>query len=106
METLLALNCDEIDDPTITEEEIEEYLSELHSWNLKEGAAITKTVSFDTFAEAIEYVNLVAGVAESEGHHPDIDIRYRTVVLSLSTHEASGLTLLDFIVAAKIDTLN
>ena len=67
--------------------------------------AIERTFEFDDFAQAIDFVNAVAEIAEEEEHHPDIDIRWNRVRLALSTHSEGGLTALDFQVARKIDTL-
>ena len=58
---------------------------------------------FERFVDAIEFVNIVAEIAESAGHHPDIDVRYTSVKLVLVTHDAGGLTGKDFDVAKRID---
>ena len=71
----------------------------------REGDAIVKTVKLPTFAAAIEFVRQVAEVAEAMDHHPDIDIRYRTVTLRVSTHSAGGLTAMDFELARAVDAL-
>lgn len=67
----------------------------------------TKTIhalfSFGSFLDGIKFVNTVATIAEAEGHHPDIDIRFNKIRVSLVTHAANGLTENDFIMAAKID---
>jgi len=70
-----------------------------------DGKAIERTFEFDDFGQAIDFVNAVADIAEEEGHHPDIDIRWNKVRLVLSTHSEGGLTELDFDLAAKVDTL-
>lgn len=57
---------------------------------------------FSTFAEAIAFVNRVAEQADSMNHHPDIDIRYNRVQLVLTTHDAGGLTPLDYDLAGRI----
>ena len=67
--------------------------------------AIERTFEFDDFSQAIDFVNSVAEIAEEEDHHPDIDIRWNKVRLSLSTHSEGGLTDLDFQLARKIDNL-
>lgn len=69
------------------------------------GDEIKKDFKFKNFKESMDFVNKVAGVAESEGHHPDIYIFYDKVNLSLYTHAAKGLTENDFIMAAKINAL-
>lgn len=88
---------------------------ELHklvpSWLLLRESAVTtvhklrKQFTFKNFNEAIAFVNTVAPIAESEGHHPDIYIFYNKVQLDLFTHAVGGLSENDFIMAAKIDAL-
>ena len=67
--------------------------------------SIERTFEFDDFTQAIDFVNAVAEIAEEDDHHPDIDVRWNKVKLSLSTHSEGGLTELDFDLAEKIDTL-
>jgi len=66
------------------------------------GREITRTYKFKNFAEAMAFVNKVAGLAEAADHHPDINIRYNKVRLTLSTHSAGGLTDKDFSLANQI----
>lgn len=66
---------------------------------------ITRTVETESFPAAIALVNAVAEAAEAADHHPDIDIRWRTVTFSLSTHSAGGVTSKDTAMAAKINDL-
>jgi len=68
------------------------------------GAEITRTYRFRDFREALAFVNRVGDLAERAGHHPDIDIRYNTVTLALTTHDAGGLSPKDFDLARAIDT--
>jgi 4a-hydroxytetrahydrobiopterin dehydratase len=84
--------------------EIERRLAELPAWS-REGAAIRRTYEFADFRAAVAFVDRVADLAESLDHHPDIDIRYDRVTLTLSTHSAGGLTGLDFQFAAAADGL-
>jgi 4a-hydroxytetrahydrobiopterin dehydratase len=72
----------------------------------REGAVITTTVVRKDFAEAMVFVNQVAELAESRNHHPDIAISWNKVTLTLSTHDAGGLTQLDLDLAAAIDGLD
>jgi 4a-hydroxytetrahydrobiopterin dehydratase len=67
--------------------------------------AITRTFEFPDFPDALLFVNDVGQAAEEAGHHPDIDIRWNKVILSLTTHDAGGLTSLDFDLAARCDQL-
>jgi 4a-hydroxytetrahydrobiopterin dehydratase len=85
--------------------ELKERLKKIPEWEL-EKKHIERTFEFDDFADAIDFVNAVAEVAEEEEHHPDIDIRYNKVRLLLSTHSKGGLTELDFALAERIDTLS
>jgi 4a-hydroxytetrahydrobiopterin dehydratase len=68
-------------------------------------AAIRRTVSCPSFPAAIELVRQVAEVAEERDHHPDIDIRWRTLHFALSTHSAGGVTDKDLALAEEIDRL-
>jgi 4a-hydroxytetrahydrobiopterin dehydratase len=67
------------------------------------GLEIRRTYRFEDFREALAFVNRVGELAERAGHHPDIDIRYSTVTLALTTHDAGGLTARDFDLARAID---
>jgi 4a-hydroxytetrahydrobiopterin dehydratase len=76
--------------------------SELPGWELLEGR-IFRTYELPGFAEAIAFVSRVAALAEATDHHPDILVRYARVTLTLSTHDAGGLTARDFDLARRID---
>ena len=67
------------------------------------GAGITRAYRVRDFREALAFVNRVGDLAERAGHHPDIDIRYNSVTLALTTHDAGGLTQKDFDLAHAID---
>ena len=88
----------------IAQNQVKEMMKRVPEWDTNK-KAIDRTFEFDDFAQAIDFVNAVAEIADEEEHHPDIDIRYNKVRLSLSTHSEGGLTELDFQVAEKIDTL-
>lgn len=105
MEELLGLDCEDSGETELFASDIERYLEELEGWQSEGGVSIVREFHFDSFAAAMEFVNSVAAIAESENHHPDIDIRFDRVILRLSTHSAGELTLCDFIVAARINTL-
>ena len=89
---------------TLNETEIRAALDELRGWNMQ-GPAIERVVTFGTFSEAIRFVNLVAQAAELADHHPDIDIRYRSVRLSLISHDRAALTTRDLRLARAIDLI-
>jgi 4a-hydroxytetrahydrobiopterin dehydratase len=82
--------------------EIRGRLDELEGWT-REGNAIRKTYTLDSFADAVAFVNRIAELAEQADHHPDIDIRYDRVGCSLSTHSKGGLTRRDFDLARALD---
>ena len=86
----------------LDEKQLHRRLESLHGWSLESGA-IQRRFHFDSFTAAIGFVNRVAEVAEAADHHPDIDVRYRDVTLTLSTHSEGGLTEKDFDLAAQID---
>ena len=88
----------------LSEEEITRRLSSLKGWQLK-GNAITKEVKFSSFKEAMQFVNKVAELAEAANHHPDIEIKYDRVILTLISHDVHALTKRDFNLAEKINAL-
>ncbi|MBP2703117.1 4a-hydroxytetrahydrobiopterin dehydratase [Microbispora sp. RL4-1S] len=71
----------------------------------RDGDTIRRTVVAADFRTAIAIVNEIAEQAEALNHHPDIDIRWRTLHLALTTHDAGGLTELDYRLAARIDAI-
>jgi 4a-hydroxytetrahydrobiopterin dehydratase len=88
----------------LNETEIGVRLAALPGWDRK-GDAIVRAFTFPTFAEGIRFVDRVAVLADAADHHPDIDIRWTTVTMALSTHSAGGLTAKDFDLAARIDAV-
>ena len=77
-------------------------LADLPGWS-GDGRAITRKVTAPDFLSAIGIVDDIALVAETMDHHPDIDIRWRTLTFSLSTHSAGGVTAADIELARSID---
>jgi 4a-hydroxytetrahydrobiopterin dehydratase len=82
--------------------ELGKALGGLPNWR-KNGGALSRTVELASFPQAIEVVNRVAEIAESDNHHPDIDIRWRTLTFHCATHSAGGITALDVTLATEID---
>ena len=74
------------------------------SWE-RQGDELVKTRRGKDFVDALAYVNAVGALAEEKNHHPDIDIRWNTVTLRLTTHSEGGLTHLDLDLARLIDAL-
>ncbi len=87
----------------LTATQIKNSLTRLPEWR-RCGASIARTFQFPTFPAAIQFVNRVARLAEAAGHHPDIDIRWNKVALTLTTHDAGGLTRRDFALARQLDS--
>jgi 4a-hydroxytetrahydrobiopterin dehydratase len=79
-------------------------LDRLAGWKIDNGMLI-KTFKFKDFLSALHFVNGVGELAEKAGHHPDIDIRYNRVTLSLTTHDAGGITEKDFELAGQTQKL-
>ncbi|MEV0680019.1 4a-hydroxytetrahydrobiopterin dehydratase [Actinosynnema sp. NPDC050436] len=86
----------------LTDDQVTAALSSLPDWTARD-AALVRTAELESFARAIQVVNRVAEIAENDDHHPDIDIRYRTLTFRCSTHSTGGITALDVSLAGEID---
>ena len=94
--------------PTLTDVEIKSLMPNVPSWKVVEVEGIQRLdriFAFHDFLEAMKFVNKVADVAESQGHHPDLHIHWNQVRVEIWTHKIKGLHENDFILAAKIDRL-
>jgi len=90
----------------LPQDEIERLLAQVSGWSVEPGRSdLRKRFRFNRFAETIAFVNRMADLAESEGHHPDFCVRFTNLDVTLTTHAVGGLTENDFILAAKIDAL-
>lgn len=90
--------------PPMTMEQAEAMMSQVPGWGLGENK-LSRRFKFKDFKEAMAFVNRIAELAESEGHHPDIYVSWNRVRLELTTHAIKGLTENDFIMAAKVNGL-
>ncbi len=88
----------------LTAEEIESRLATLSGWELR-GSKLHRELRFPDFVRAFGFMSAVALVAETKNHHPEWSNVYNRVVIDLSTHDAGGLTDLDFELARAIDSL-
>ncbi len=91
-----------------TKEEAEHYLAVLKTeWELleEEEFKIRRKYKFDTFREAVNFINKVADIAEEEDHHPNIFNSYTNVTLTFFTHSIGGLSINDFIMASKVEKI-
>jgi 4a-hydroxytetrahydrobiopterin dehydratase len=86
----------------LDDDKIAARLATLTGWE-RQGDEIVKTFELPTFPDAIAFVTRIAERAEAANHHPDLDIRYRKVRVALSTHDAGGLSDLDFDLATEIE---
>ena len=90
----------------LSADEVHAHLKNLQDWQLKdEGKSLYKSYKFKNFSQALAFVNKIGTIAESENHHPDITFGWGYVNITLRTHSIGGLHENDFIVAAKIDSL-
>lgn len=89
----------------IASADLKNYMKKIPEWETDK-KKIERTYEFDDFVGAIEFVDLVAEIAEEQEHHPDIEIKDNKVKLSIYTHSKAGLTELDFQLAERIDTLH
>jgi 4a-hydroxytetrahydrobiopterin dehydratase len=88
------------------DEQVQQGLAEASGWQLDANGEIFKQYQFANFVEALAFVNKIGALAEEMGHHPDITINYNRVKLSVTTHDAGGLSELDFKLANRANDLN
>lgn len=96
-----------IDDPVaqpLSSREVDLALRDLRGWSRQEGG-LYRRFRRQSFMDAVGFVNEVARLADEANHHPNIDIRYRNVILFLTSHEVGGITRLDLDLAAQISAL-
>jgi 4a-hydroxytetrahydrobiopterin dehydratase len=90
--------------PLLDEEQIRERLEQLDGWD-KADKAIRKRFRFDDFKGSVEFVNHLTPEAEAMNHHPDLQISWNEVTVSISTHSQGGLTENDFELAKRVDAV-
>jgi 4a-hydroxytetrahydrobiopterin dehydratase len=88
----------------LQDQEIEERLSSLEGWT-RDGDAITKTFERGDFVGSVRFVDSIVAPAEEMNHHPDVEISWDKVTVTITTHSEGGLTANDFELAAGIDAL-
>jgi 4a-hydroxytetrahydrobiopterin dehydratase len=89
----------------LSDAEIDDRLSGLDGWE-RSGDAIVKQFENGDFKGSVDFVNRLTPEAEDMNHHPDLEISWSTVTVSISTHSEGGLTASDFELAARIDSLD
>ncbi len=94
-------------DPPLGPEQAAETLTGVHpDWTLDDGGTgISRSFRFDNYYQTIAFVNALAWVAHVQDHHPDLEVGYNRCRVRYSTHSVGGLSMNDFICAARIDAL-
>lgn len=105
MSTLAARRCQPLEGhPAMTADEIQRHLADAPGWALVDGA-IQKRYDFADYHRTMAFVNAVAWVAHAEDHHPDLLVGYNRCTVRFNTHSVGGISVNDFICAAKLDAL-
>ncbi len=105
MTNLLQLHCRPLEGTKpMSEEEIAAYLGQVNGWKLVDGA-IEKTRRFANFHETMAFMNALAWICHVEDHHPDVALSYNRCVMRFNTHSVGGISINDFICAARADAL-
>ena len=91
--------------PPLKGEELANLARQVRGWKVLEDHHIAKSCDFPDFVSALKFVNAIGAIAEEQGHHPDIVLRWGSVTVTIWTHKIDGLTESDFILAAKIDKI-
>lgn len=99
-----CVNCDG-HAQALSQSEAATLLKQLGGWTIEKGKQLGKTYRLADFAESLALANKIGKLAEEEGHHPDLLVRWGSLGVTLWTHSIDGLTENDFILAAKIDRL-
>ena len=89
--------------PPLRGEEIQSLIEQVPGWRVIDEHHLEKEYAFSDFLTALDFVNRIGGIAEEQGHHPDIDLGWGRVGVKIRTHKINGLTESDFILAAKLD---
>ena len=85
-------------------DEIQRHLAQAPGWSLVTGA-IEKHYAFADYHRTLAFVNALAWVAHSQDHHPDLQVSFNRCVVRFNTHSVGGISINDFICAAKVDAL-
>lgn len=91
---------------SLSREEVQPLFAELEGWEIVGNHHLSKSFKLKDFMAALQMANKVAEIAEDEGHHPDLLVRWGELKIDIFTHKVDGLTESDFILAAKIDQQN
>ncbi|QTN25563.1 4a-hydroxytetrahydrobiopterin dehydratase [Rhizobacter sp. AJA081-3] len=105
MSNLLNQRCKALEGGTaMNPEAIRDHLAQVSGWHLSSGA-IEKTFNFRNYHETLGFVNALGWIANTEDHHPELRVFYDRCVVRFDTHSVGGISINDFICAAKADAL-
>ena len=105
MSNLLHQRCQALAGGTpMSDAVVRDHLAQVSGWHLTNGA-IEKTFAFKNYHETISFVNALAWIANAEDHHPDLAVSFNRCVVRFNTHSIGGISINDFICAAKADAL-
>lgn len=105
MSNLLNQRCQALEGHApMSSEAIRDHLAQLSGWHFANGA-IEKTFSFRNYHETLGFVNALGWIANTEDHHPELRVFYDRCVVRFDTHSVGGISINDFICAAKADAL-
>ena len=105
MPDLKTLHCQPLEgQPAFGADEIRHHLMAAPGWQLKDGA-IEKRYEFSDYHRTLAFVNALAFIAHAEDHHPELRVSYNRCVVRFDTHSVGGISINDFICAAKVDAL-
>ncbi len=102
---LLEWNCRQYPATLLNKPEIVQLTKLLPCWRIA-GNSLQRRFGFSNFHQTMAFVNAVADIAHSADHHPELQVSYSECVVAYTTHSISGLSLIDFACAAKIDALS
>ncbi len=89
--------------PALKGPALQSLAAELPQWQVIDEHHLHRAFTFPDFAQALKFVNAAGAVAEAEGHHPDLLLKWGSVAATIYTHKIDGLTESDFVLAAKLD---
>jgi 4a-hydroxytetrahydrobiopterin dehydratase len=105
MSNLLHQKCEALEGHRpMSESVVHDHLAQVSGWHLSAGA-IEKSFTFKNFYETIAFVNALAWICNTEDHHPDLAVSYSRCTVRFNTHSVGGISINDFICAAKADAL-
>lgn len=105
LQDLLNAQCHPQNGPNLAQATIDAQLTALPDWAFQNNA-ISRTFHFKNYYETIAFVNALAYLAHAQDHHPDLQVHYNRCVVVFSTHSVGGVSINDFICAAKLDALH